>query len=175
MIYHQYFKYFIVRNISNIIIVIFIISIPLHFCSVSRQCVTGEEAARWSPLSDQMYTLSKILKTFKWLLDQICAVSLSILSHKYISNKYFRCFEVFSPDQVGLPFIKTIFYDKHQTLQPKCLKPFQAIFQHRNISKFPPAFGTTLKKNALAEIVVGLPSRFPWRGGGLGGCCQSGY
>ena len=44
---------------------------------MSRQCVTGEEAARWSPLSDHMYMLSKIFNAFKWFLDQICVISLT--------------------------------------------------------------------------------------------------
>ena len=47
-------------------------SIPLHFCLLSKQCVTGDEAARWI---DNKY---------------FCVVLQIFL---------FRCFEIFSPDQ----------------------------------------------------------------------------
>ena len=50
-------------------------SIPLHFCSVSRQCVTGEEAARWwssslsSSSSSLLSSLSLSSSSSSWFLE----------------------------------------------------------------------------------------------------------
>ena len=85
------------RNLMNLL------SIPLHFCSVSRQCVTGEEAARWSMITDHHHHHQYHQHSYHRQYFYIFSETSKILCSPHYQTKTLccRCFEVFSPDQVG--------------------------------------------------------------------------